>query len=266
MVQSQPTSTPKTMGLTLGVQGPEAGLGDQAQVRTHLGHSWEDHSSSPSGGTPQWWVPQILDSSSPGWYKDRGSWLRPRRRWLLFPALGICMDLAVLTHPATHTLLYSNQRMGAKVGSCSLSQQADPESFSPAQDTQRACTFVHTHAQKTHLCLLLLIYSLWAGLSLYCGSWAFSSVESGCYSLAEVLRLLSSQSLGPRHVGFSSGSMKPQSLQLVDSRFSCCGAQAQWLRSTLDLPGPGTKPQSLHRQEDFFLLHHEASFPFFFFP
>ena len=156
--------------------------------------------------------------------------------------------------------------MGAKVGSCSLSQQADPESFSPAQDTQRACTFVHTHAQKTHLCLLLLIYSLWAGLSLYCGSWAFSSVESGCYSLAEVLRLLSSQSLGPRHVGFSSGSMKPQSLQLVDSRFSCCGAQAQWLRSTLDLPGPGTKPQSLHRQEDFFLLHHEASFPFFFFP
>ena len=67
--------------------------------------------------------------------------------------------------------------------------------FSPARDAQRVCTCVHacahTHAQETHLCLSLLVYSLWAGLGLYCSSGAFSSVESGCYSLAEALRLLS---------------------------------------------------------------------------
>lgn len=53
--------------------------------------------------------------------------------------------------------------------------------------------------------------------------------------------------------------MKAVSLQLVDSGFSCCGAQAQWLRSTWDLPGPGIRPVCPHWQANSLPLEHQGS-------
>ena len=74
------------------------------------------------------------------------------------------------------------------------------------------------------------------GLSLVAASGGCSLLLCAGFSLRWLLLL---QSTGSRHTGFSScGSWA------LERRLSSCGAQAELLRSTWDLPGPGLEPVS----------------------
>ena len=80
------------------------------------------------------------------------------------------------------------------------------------------------------------VFTAACGLSLAAASGGYSSLQCMGFSLQWLLLL---QSTGHRHTGFSScGSWA------LEHRLSSCGARAQLLRGTWNLPGPGIEPMS----------------------
>ena len=75
-----------------------------------------------------------------------------------------------------------------------------------------------------------------AGFSLVVASGGYSSLQCTCFSLWWLLLLRGTCS---RQAGFSSCGSRA-----LERRLSSCGAWAQLLRGTWDLPGPGLEPMS----------------------
>ena len=80
------------------------------------------------------------------------------------------------------------------------------------------------------------VFAAACGLSLVAASRGYSSLQCTGFSLRWLLLLWST---GFRHAGFSSCG-----LWALEHRLSSCGAQAQLLCGTWDLPGPGLEPVS----------------------